>query len=449
MQATIRPYITTGVALVGASVIAVSPVAPPVPDLESQAHALSSAAVALRVNPIDFYTEVFERSLGNAQDLADAFLANPFPILAQVLANQFANVENLVDALGVTGELLLTALTEEVPELLQTAFDDLAAGNIEGALNTLLTLPLTVALPLLNLLDPLISPLTNALNNFNAVVQGVLGEVVLGGLIGLSGPVISGIGSIGTAIQGVVDAAGSGDIGEIFDALVNIPAVIADGVLNGGYGPLLLGFLPAPGLLSPDLGPIGIVLAIRESIANFLTPTTMLAKSGAVEDVEADEGLRSANSLPDDSANVVNISTYSSLAEDMGESAGEGASAGEGDDGSGEGGGGVVGGDNGAGGEEQQKQEEENQQEENEEEGGDDTGFGDERGDGNTANGGTDLSGGNKAEPGQTGGNEANTGGGDNGQVTQAEENTNEGGDGGDDGDNGSGGGDGGEGGSE
>ena len=56
MHAAIRPYATGGIALVGASVIAVSPIAPPLPDihLPNPAHVAASvelAAAALAATP--------------------------------------------------------------------------------------------------------------------------------------------------------------------------------------------------------------------------------------------------------------------------------------------------------------------------------------------------------------------------------------------------------------
>jgi len=418
MQIAVRPHLKTGLAVVGASALAITPiaVAPPEIKLPVQA-AVTSAAVALKASPIDFYTEVFERTLSNTEALADIFLSSPVPILQAVLENQFANVEALVEAVSNAADGLVTALTEQVPEELQAAFEALADGDVETALNTLLAVPVGLALPLLEVLGAVITPITTALNNFNAVVQDVLAAAILGGALAFAGPVLSGIGAVGTAVQGVIDAVGSGDIGAIADALINIPGVIADGVLNGGYGPLLLGALPAPGLLTAEgllgplgAGPIGFLLGLRQAIADIIAPQQGLGLMSQESDAGASQA---ANSVPSEDATFYNVSTTDAGSSDGATEDTEAAEGAEGAGAEGEGSGGAAGsGDEngaGAGGDEG---------DEGEEDGdlgdlgdlGDD---GEEGKDGSTANGGTDLSGGNRAEPGQAGGSDANTGGGD------------------------------------
>ncbi len=63
MNAAVRPYATAGVALVGASVIAISPLAPPMPDLQAVQRSVSSVGVELSaaVNPIENWIQVFSR----------------------------------------------------------------------------------------------------------------------------------------------------------------------------------------------------------------------------------------------------------------------------------------------------------------------------------------------------------------------------------------------------
>ena len=66
MQAALRPYATAGVALVGASVIAVSPVTVPPTAVEAGPRYVRSSSPRL-VNPIDAFRPVFEAALTDLQ----------------------------------------------------------------------------------------------------------------------------------------------------------------------------------------------------------------------------------------------------------------------------------------------------------------------------------------------------------------------------------------------
>ena len=106
MQSALRPYATAGVALVGASVIAASPVTMPPTAIEVRDRAVELSAL---VNPIEVFQPIFEAALENAQAAGQAIADNPAPILTQVIANQLANIGNIGDGLaaqiGVIPEL--------------------------------------------------------------------------------------------------------------------------------------------------------------------------------------------------------------------------------------------------------------------------------------------------------------------------------------------------------
>ena len=92
MQAAVRSYRTMGVALVGASVVAVSPMAPPLPHVQAVERAVSSAGVELDalVNPIEQWVQVLQAAGANLGTIAQTIIDNPTPILSQVIANQTA-----------------------------------------------------------------------------------------------------------------------------------------------------------------------------------------------------------------------------------------------------------------------------------------------------------------------------------------------------------------------
>lgn len=285
MRTAVRPYVTAGVAMVGASVIAVTPITTPLPDIQVHNPNLQLTSLA---TDIQAYVAVFQQAASNGQALLSTFLANPTPILSQIIKNQIAAFQALVPALQ-------DALTTTAIPALQAALADLTSGNVQRAVNNVLTAALSLLLPLGNLVTQPLTNLGKAINIFAGNFELVL-------LPGLIGPLISGVGATGTAIQDVIDAVPNGPLA-VLDALITGPAVILDGVLNGptgallptpggapGYGPNLASLvgLPGlnvfgPGLLTPPIGfvlpnsiipggPIGAVQSLQEAIAKAIDP---------------------------------------------------------------------------------------------------------------------------------------------------------------------------------
>jgi hypothetical protein len=161
MQLSLRPYVTTGVALVGASVIAAAPITPIAP--------------------------------------TDVSIPNP----------------------TVTREVQL-------------------AGLVDDTVNQLLFA--VIASPTVRITNALLVPLAEALG-----VDPVLASSLPVLSLGLVGPLISGGGATGVALQGIVDAIGNFDLAELINAsLISGPATIVTGLTLGGFGPNLVS------LVSPD-----------------------------------------------------------------------------------------------------------------------------------------------------------------------------------------------------
>ena len=291
MQRAVRSSVTAGVALIGAGVIVASPIAPPVPDIHLPAIHVDATRLVAAVSPIDAYNAVFEAAAANIQALGAA--ADPGEVLKQIAANQMASFGALGTALGASGNELFTALTATTPELLNTVVTSLAAGNVEAATNALLTVPVAVGLPLINLLPAVEQFVTQPIQNL-INVAGVFHDPLQDGLyvVGLLGPVISGLGATGTAMQNVIDAVRTGDPQQVVNAILTGPATILNGVLNGGFGPdlgplvgqglsVLAGGLfsssaisigPDGGLILNAAGPISTLQTLAHQIANALKP---------------------------------------------------------------------------------------------------------------------------------------------------------------------------------
>jgi len=291
MQLAVRSSVAAGVALVGTGVIVASPIAPPLPDIHLPAIHAGAMELAATVSPLDAYSQVVKEAIANIQTLAAQ--SNPGSVLKQVVANQIADLTAAAGALSTTGGDLATALTTQVPGLLQTAFNQISAGDVAGATNSLATVPLVLAQPVIGLLPAVEQLVTQPVQNLVNVAK-IFSDPVYDQLVavGLLGPVISGLGAAGVAVQNVINAVGTGDLQKVAGAILASPAKIADGLLNGGYGPdlgplvgggftVLAGGLFSSGgfEVTPDgnfvlnvAGPVATLQTMAKLIAAAITP---------------------------------------------------------------------------------------------------------------------------------------------------------------------------------
>ncbi|WP_431237293.1 hypothetical protein ACQ86B_21150 [Mycolicibacterium aichiense] len=293
MNVAVRPYATAGVALVGASVIAISPLAPPLPDAHALQRSISSVGVELSaaVNPIENWVQVFQQSAANLGELGQQFAADPAPILSQVVANQLASLKALQTAY-TNDAANLKQIFESVPGALETARGQLQSGDIVGAFDTFNnTVVIPLALNLVTVVSDSTVPLVNTVNNF-AKVFATLPNAVFQVVLPMTFPLVSTINAAVQTMQDVYDGAAASDPGAVINALVNLPANLVGGFLNGSG--TVLGFINAPGLLtpySPDFGflasgPIASLLQLRDVIAEAIgapLPTTAAATSAAAK----------------------------------------------------------------------------------------------------------------------------------------------------------------------
>jgi hypothetical protein len=324
MQVASRPRFTAGVAAVGASLVVASTVAP-VPDIHLPVVHLPSIRtaevnLAAAVNPLAIYSQVLHDALTNATTLMQS--ADPGLVLKQILANQSSSIGGLGAALGATGGSIATTLTQ-VPGLVQSAVGQLAAGNVSGAANTLLGIPLALGLPLTNLVPALsrmlTQPLENIVNVVKAFTSDTLGtELILSGFIA---PLISTPAAAAVAVQNVISSVGTFNPAAIASALVAAPATIADGLLNGGFGPDLgpltgvtgiivkaggllssssLGFDSSGNIVVGTGGPIAALQQVLQKIAGALAPQALTAAK------------TDAASVPSTAATTVTLNTGSS-----------------------------------------------------------------------------------------------------------------------------------------
>jgi hypothetical protein len=95
-----RPYATAGIAIVGASLIAISPIVPPVPKLHLPAISDGRVALSAFVNPIAQWVEVLRNSGNSLAGLGQIVAADPLPVITQVIQKRMANIDTITGAIG-------------------------------------------------------------------------------------------------------------------------------------------------------------------------------------------------------------------------------------------------------------------------------------------------------------------------------------------------------------
>lgn len=251
----VSPWITAGVALVGAGAVAVTPVSPPLPDIQIP-------AIQLTAGPSTDWLDIFGTSFNNLGQIGAEWLEAPFPVAQQLLVNQIGYGTTIFDSLGQQLGLLIDP---QFPANMgpQAFFDFLSQGNVGDAFQALtLGSRLLGTLTYQNFEDVLEIPsqmLQNVTNLAGSVSNSFVGNLGSLGLLFNSGPLDSTINAFGAALQPLIDD--FGDPLATIQNIINIPAMLTDGFLNG-YGDGLFGNFSA-GLTSfttADLGTIGALL---------------------------------------------------------------------------------------------------------------------------------------------------------------------------------------------
>ncbi|MGQ9347525.1 hypothetical protein [Mycolicibacterium gilvum] len=263
MRAGVRSCLTASVALVGAGAIAITPVNPLTTDvLPITQHAVSLAAVP---NPIQLYSQVFQRSLDNAGALAQQYFADPFPITGAILQNQGVAVADALAALQAgDSEAFVAAATDVVLEPFR------GTGAALSHLGALLNQPYAV--------------------------EGFF-------LIAIS-PVLAGVAATQRAFEEVIDALVGFDLVGAAYAVLNIPGRVIDGVLNGVPGASFGILEDLPGLLSPlsetglPPGPIAVGTSLDQDMGAAIPPREPATGVGDVPDLAAATITLDADEVP-------------------------------------------------------------------------------------------------------------------------------------------------------
>lgn len=276
MQLALRPYMSTGVALLGSSLIAVTPVAVP----EIQHHDVHLTATDF---PLITPEELITDTSANLSALQAQWAADPFPVLTQMMVNQAGYAQDLTTALQGVGSSLESTL-QGLPAVLQTAFTDLASGDVFNAVvgpeQYLLDGFIGAGLPLAEGISPILQGITTNLSNVGHDELPLL-LIVLSILYAPNAATVA-FGAVGENIAN--DLAG-GNLTGLSDDLANGLTTVLGGYLNGYAIECDACTLdPSGGLLTgPNVGFGGIenIILALQSIATDIGATAPAASAAS------------------------------------------------------------------------------------------------------------------------------------------------------------------------
>ncbi|MCV7360787.1 hypothetical protein [Mycolicibacterium neworleansense] len=322
MQLAARSYLTAGVALVGAGAIAVSPLAPPMPDVQVPAIDASSAAVNLTAaaNPLQLWADVIGATVENLGGLGEQFSADPAPILRQIIANQLHSANVLGGATQRLIEGMSAALDPDnflsFQAAVKSAVDLIAAGDLQMGFAGLVTSGLMLGLPLLDFVgnqwvpgawSVIAQPFANLANLVENLPEGAP-ALLLNGIIS---PLTATAAASGYVLENLAAATTAGDVTEFVGTLVNSPATITGALLNGFEIDNGAGLPPTfmAGLLTPENG-----FVPGGAVSTVLSVISQIADSLATPGVDRDNLFGTPPSLTGTSATAEAVAVSSALA---------------------------------------------------------------------------------------------------------------------------------------
>lgn len=226
MNLALRPYMTAGVALVGAGLIAVTPVAAPPPEIQSHSIQLSAAID----DPIEVFSPVFTQASTVIQNAIQAEIDDPFPIIVGLAGKLAADGKTLGDIASTLGQSY-AGLVAGLPGALTTYAQKIAAGDFTGAVGAFMPIAMgpfmTTFMQLMNVQSFVKTQFDVArdLTGAAIVTAWSLGPGQLLSVYGVIGAVTNTLGEL-------VKAVPTGDPGKIVNVIQHGAANIATAALG-------------------------------------------------------------------------------------------------------------------------------------------------------------------------------------------------------------------------
>lgn len=226
MNLALRPYMTAGVALVGAGLIAVTPVAAPPPEMQSHSIQLSAAID----DPIEVFSPVFTQASTVIQNAIQAEIDDPFPIIVGLAGKIAADGKTLGDIASALGQSY-AGLVAALPGALTTYAQKLAVGDFTGAVGAFM--PIAMG-PFMTTFIQLMNVQSFVKTQFD-VARDLTGAAIISGWSLGPGQLLSIYGVIGAVTNTLgefVKAVPTGDPGKIVNVIQHGAASIATATLG-------------------------------------------------------------------------------------------------------------------------------------------------------------------------------------------------------------------------
>ncbi|MDH6196520.1 hypothetical protein M2272_003163 [Mycobacterium frederiksbergense] len=254
LRSRLKPYLTAGVALTAAGVIAATPIAPMPSDIQVAAPQISTSSVELTAlsdaTAITSWINLIATTFNNVGSIGGAMVTDPAPILRQVIDNQIQYAQFVAGALqgSIQGTVnwLTTDKADGLQKPLQWAWEAAQKGEFQQA-NSFIQQAIQnwFFAAGMGLIMPLMVPVQMA-KNLGTFAEASLMQVMMAGM-GVLGVLNASSYPIADSLTAISKAVQAGDPLKAVSELIALPANSLNGLLNGYT---LNGFLHYPGLLS-------------------------------------------------------------------------------------------------------------------------------------------------------------------------------------------------------
>ncbi|CRZ18784.1 hypothetical protein [Mycolicibacterium neworleansense] len=308
MPVTLRSPLATGVALIGAGAIALTPLSPLPADLPAPAIQSTAVQLTAAIDPLEAWVKLFTNTGVSATTLAEQILADPAPILTQLLHNGAEHAQTISTIVQGMGNGVVQWVNDlpMYADMVKTALDegrfDLAIAQMTYPL---FGLAIGIAMPLMSLSSITVGITGNLYN----VAQTIANPMTLFGTVLGSLQIMSSFsGQLGVGVQAFADAVKGGDAVAAVNALIATPALVLNGVINGTeFTPGIL--TPESPTMSPLPGPIaGVMVQVRRAIAQAIGAPAPAAKVAALTAPTDTATTEDPAALPSATADTVAVS---------------------------------------------------------------------------------------------------------------------------------------------